>query len=258
MRAIGRTRENYIFAGLHTVARQTLFKMDEWLNELAYPRFKTPLSWIILGSSIQFGSFAEQLTSTAMGYTVILTEQEAYPILLLLSLEDAELIEVKLEMERERVDAMKYLMPSLELMNGLAWLAYGNFIEGFEAQMECHQKVLDYFNESWTWITAKVTKVLDGDTIYVDGVEASIRFSGIDCPEIWHKDDPGKPEDERYAAGRAAGQYTTDRLLGKQIKIKLYTKRDIYKRRIGKIYIGGKSFETELVREGHAKFKYYR
>lgn len=254
MRTLERTRSNYTFAGLATLARQCLFQVDSYFDIL---RDSNEIANKIL-TSLHITPIADMLALTAINHAVFLTEQQAYPILLQLSLEDSNLIASTLEEEETKLIILESIMPVIKTLNPLAWLAYGNFIEGFKAQMTCHHKVLEYFGESWQWLIKTVKEVIDGDTISVHGLEDSIRFMGIDCPEIWHEDDIGKPEDDRYKAGREATAYTTKRLLGKKIKIKLYTKRDIYGRHLAKIYIGGKSFETELVREGHAKFKYYR
>lgn len=255
MRTIERTKGTYTFAGLTTMARQTLFQIDSYFDIL---RKSKGITGKIFNTSLHTARIAETLTTRAVNHAVTLTEQQAYPILLQLSNENEELIEKTLIEEEKKLAILEALVPLLATLNPLAWISYGNFIEAFKAQMECHQTVLDHYHESWEWRDVKVQEVIDGDTIYVYGIKDSIRFCGIDCPEIWHTNDPGSPGDERYKGGWAAMYYTTDRLLEKNIRIKLYTKRDIYDRRLAKIYIGGKSFETELVREGHAKFKYYR
>lgn len=252
------TRRNYITAGIVSAAQQILFTAYD------LDAFKLKREPVFFGGIMQMMNnatrktkFALALTMTAAQHSVTLVEMQAYPILLALSMEDAELIAQKLESEREHLSILEGLLMVLAALSPLAWMSYGNFVDSFKAQMECHQRVLDHYHESWSWGYVKVQEVIDGDTIYVYDLTESVRFMGIDCPEIWHTGDPGKPGDERYRAGRKATEYTTTRLLEEYITIKLYTKRDIYGRRLAKIYIGGKSFETELVREGHAKFKYY-
>lgn len=254
MKILERTGTNYTFAGLTTLARQCLFQVDSYFDLLRGSSITSKM----LNTSIHTARIADSLTGTAMNHAVFLTEQQAYPILLQLSLQDTDLIASTLEEEEEKIIIMESIMPILATLNPLAWMAYGNFIKSFKAQMASHHEVLKHFGESWEWLNKVVKEVIDGDTIYVYGIEDSIRFMGIDCPEIWHEGDTGAPGDERYKAGREAAAYTTGQLLHNKIKIKLYTKKDIYGRWLAKIYLGGKSFETELVREGHAKFKYYR
>lgn len=254
MRQLDRTSFDYIFAGLTTLARQSLFQLDSYFDLL---RSSDGVTQRMFNTSMHTARIAEGLSSKAISHAVFLTEQQAFPILLQLSLEDSNLIASTLEEEERQLAILESIMPVLATLNPLAWMAYGNFIEGFKAQMTCHHNVLEYFGESWQWLTKTVKEVIDGDTIYVYGLEDSIRFMGIDCPEIWHEGDTGAPGDKRYKAGRKAASYTRGKLLHNKIKIKLYTKKDLYGRWLAKVYLGGKSFETELVREGHAKFKYY-
>ena len=71
-------------------------------------------------------------------------------------------------------------------------------------------------NNSLILTEAFVTKVIDGDTIWVkiNNEEKKVRFIGINCPEYTSKIEP---------YGKEATQYTTDNLLGKTI----YLQKDV-------------------------------
>jgi micrococcal nuclease len=92
-----------------------------------------------------------------------------------------------------------------------------------------------------------VVRVLDGDTIVVDGV-GTVRYLGIDTPELHH---PRKPV-ERFAARAAA----FNRALVDGREVRLVTDRedhDAYGRLLAYVYVGDVMVNAELVRAGDAE-----
>jgi micrococcal nuclease len=84
----------------------------------------------------------------------------------------------------------------------------------------------------------QVDRVIDGDTVIVDGVR--IRLWGIDCPER------GAP----YS--REAAQFTERQVLGKDIQLKVHG-RDRYGRTVAEIILpDGSTLGQRLTREGLA------
>ncbi len=63
--------------------------------------------------------------------------------------------------------------------------------------------------------TARVTRVVDGDTIQVQlaGVKEVVRLIGVDCPELHH---PQRPVE---AFAREAASFTRDAALGHKVKL---------------------------------------
>lgn len=98
-------------------------------------------------------------------------------------------------------------------------------------------------------ITARCTRVIDGDTIRcaIDGESESIRLIGINTPE---RGEPGWKE---------ARDFVKDLCLGKDVRIEFdVEQRDRYKRLLGYIFSrDGNGKETfvnkELLHAGHAK-----
>ena len=90
--------------------------------------------------------------------------------------------------------------------------------------------------------TAKVIKVIDGDTIDVltdDKETIRVRFNGIDTPER------GQP------FGNNAKRFVSDAIAGKMVHVVTYG-GDKYDRTIGDIYHNGTLINLELVRTGLA------
>lgn len=103
---------------------------------------------------------------------------------------------------------------------------------------------------------ATVERVIDGDTIVIKlstGQIEKVRLIGIDTPETVH---PSKPVEY---FGREASAYTKNNLLGKQIRLEYdWQKRDKYGRLLAYVFVGGKLFNNQIIRDGyaHAYLKY--
>lgn len=118
-------------------------------------------------------------------------------------------------------------------------------------------------NNSLILTEAFVTKVIDGDTIWVkiNNEEKKVRFIGINCPEYTSKIEP---------YGKEATQYTTDNLLGKTIYLqKDVSETDSYDRLLRYVWtekideitpdnITNYLFNNKLVLEGLAQSRYYK
>jgi endonuclease YncB( thermonuclease family) len=92
------------------------------------------------------------------------------------------------------------------------------------------------------YVTGKVVKVVDGDTIYV--LDAShkqhkIRLAGIDAPE------------RNQAYGNASRKHLAVLVAGRQVRIE-YQKYDRYGRIVGKVIIDGTDACLEQVKAGFA------
>lgn len=98
-----------------------------------------------------------------------------------------------------------------------------------------------------------VTHVNDGDTIKVrqpDGKEETVRFLGVDTPEV---KDPRKPV---QCFGQAASAHTHARLDGQSVRLAPDpddTDRDKYGRLLRYVYLpDGTLYNAELIRDGYA------
>ena len=92
----------------------------------------------------------------------------------------------------------------------------------------------------------KVTRVVDGDTIEIEGGER-VRYIGIDTPETV---DPRKPV---QCFGVEASNKNKKLVMGKTIRLeKDTTDRDKYKRLLRYVYVGDTLINLELVRQGFA------
>lgn len=110
---------------------------------------------------------------------------------------------------------------------------------------------------------ATVTKVIDGDTIWVNinGKEEKVRFIGVNCPEYTTKI-------EEY--GKEATEYTTNELLGKKVYLqKDISQTDDYNRLLRYVWlekidtineenIENYLFNAKLVINGYAQSNYYK
>jgi micrococcal nuclease len=108
-------------------------------------------------------------------------------------------------------------------------------------------------NDSALPINTKVVRVIDGDTIVVEGGE-HVRLIGIDTPETVH---PRKPV-ERF--GREASKYTHDHLQGERVVLG-YDQANAHRKhrdRYGRLlaYVkrrrDGLDFNAQIVRDGYA------
>lgn len=91
-------------------------------------------------------------------------------------------------------------------------------------------------------LVGKVTKVSDGDTVWVTdkkGEREKIRLNGIDAPE------------STQAFGKEATKMLQTKIGFKEVKV-VYDGRDMYSRILGTIYYKGKDINLEMVAEGGA------
>lgn len=98
-------------------------------------------------------------------------------------------------------------------------------------------------------LSGKVTKVVDGDTLYVLDAEHTrhkIRLAGIDTPES------GQP------FGTKAKQHLLDLVGGQEVVVQ-FSKRDKYKRLVGKVIHDNTDINLAMVRAGLAWwYRHYR
>lgn len=244
---------DYRAAGLGTLARQMI------LGGVAFmPYAKDPLvaaCQLVLKSVAHTASMAIKTLENVSSMSIILTEQAAYPLLLQTSHEMDKLMASQIPLERKQLAVFKTIHPLFAVTSPLAFLSLGNYIEALTAQIHCHQTVLNHFNSMWTWVEkTEVTYVVDGDTIYVaEYPGVAIRLEGINCPEIWHEGE-GDPDDSKWDAGNAAKEFTETELLGKEVKLRARTERDVYGRIVAKVfYPDDKNFSWTIMAAGHAK-----
>lgn len=95
---------------------------------------------------------------------------------------------------------------------------------------------------------AKVTRVIDGDTIIIEG-NYRVRYIGINAPEI-------HPELEAY--GIQAWQANRQLVEGKQVRLERdVTETDKYGRLLRYVYVDDVFVNAELVKQGLAEAKAY-
>lgn len=93
-----------------------------------------------------------------------------------------------------------------------------------------------------------VTRVVDGDTAHVDldGRDVTVRFIGIDTPEV-------APDRPLECFGPEASAYTEDRLEGVRVRLEFDVEReDRFGRTLAYVWLGEELFNETLVREGYA------
>ncbi len=94
--------------------------------------------------------------------------------------------------------------------------------------------------------TVLVTRVIDGDTIEIEGGER-VRYIGIDTPETV---DPRKPV---QCFGVEASNKNNELVEGKMVRLeKDVTDRDKYNRLLRYVYVGDTFINLELVKQGFA------
>ncbi|MBA5792764.1 thermonuclease family protein [Flavobacterium sp. xlx-214] len=98
----------------------------------------------------------------------------------------------------------------------------------------------------------KVTKVVDGDTFWVDNGTAKgikIRFIGIDAPESQKR---WKKEEGHF--GKESKAYLTNVLMGQKVRLETdIDSLDRYGRTLAYVYLEDDTFvNAELVKEGYA------
>jgi len=98
----------------------------------------------------------------------------------------------------------------------------------------------------------RVVEVVDGDTIVVafaDGTADTVRLLGVDTPETKH------PTRGVECFGPEAAAYSKARLAGKVVRLESdVERRDVYGRRLAYVYLHGRRFDDELLRQGYARF----
>ena len=96
--------------------------------------------------------------------------------------------------------------------------------------------------------TARVTQVIDGDTIVIEG-GYRVRYIGIDTPELY-------PEPEAYAV--EAWQANRNLVEGREVRLERdVSETDKYGRLLRYVYVGEVMVNAELVRRGLAWAKAY-
>lgn len=103
--------------------------------------------------------------------------------------------------------------------------------------------------------TAKVTRVVDGDTIIVNfnGKEERVRLIGIDTPESVHPD-----VSKNLPEGKTAYEFTKSKLEGKEVVLEFdVQERDQYGRLLAYVYLDGVMFNKTLLEEGYARVATY-
>jgi len=96
---------------------------------------------------------------------------------------------------------------------------------------------------SSNFIYAKVTRVIDGDTIVIDSSQ-KIRYIGMNTPEI--------ETSECYAT--EASEINKNLVLGKEVRLeKDVSETDKYGRLLRYVYVGDTFINNELVKDGSAK-----
>ena len=100
-------------------------------------------------------------------------------------------------------------------------------------------------------VTARVERVIDGDTIQVrsEGKSYTVRLLGVDTPETKH------PSKAVEYFGREASAFTKAHLEGKTVRLvkdPAGDTRDRYGRLLRYVYLDGDNFNARLIREGYA------
>lgn len=101
---------------------------------------------------------------------------------------------------------------------------------------------------------AKVTRVIDGDTIEVDiaGKKYTVRYIGVNTPETV---DPRRPV-QYY--GKEASAKNKELVEGKAVRLeKDVSETDKYGRLLRYVYVGDTMINAELVRQGYAQSSSY-
>jgi micrococcal nuclease len=99
-------------------------------------------------------------------------------------------------------------------------------------------------------VTARVTRVIDGDTIEVDlgGESEDVRYIGVDTPETV------KPDTPVQCFGPEASERNHELVEGHTVRLEFdRERRDIYGRLLAYVFVGDRFINGELVRGGYAR-----
>jgi micrococcal nuclease len=99
-------------------------------------------------------------------------------------------------------------------------------------------------------LDARVTRVVDGDTIVVTLGTAleTVRYIGVNAPEVHH------PRRGEEPGGREATAVNRGLVLGRQVRLELDVRtRDRYGRLLAYVWVGDVMVNAELVRQGYAQ-----
>jgi|TARA_B110000008_G_C16820897_1_gene504634 endonuclease YncB( thermonuclease family) len=99
---------------------------------------------------------------------------------------------------------------------------------------------------TFTQVKPQVLKVIDGDTIYLNGEK--IRFSGIDTPELKQMCNKNGLENQ---CGVKAKQILIDKIGNNDVEC-IRKGKDQYKRTLAECFINNDSLSSYLVRSGYA------
>ena len=91
-------------------------------------------------------------------------------------------------------------------------------------------------------VMGRVVKVYDGDTVTIldaNNTQHRIRLQGIDAPE------------RGQAYGRKSGNHLSDAVAGERVTVE-YSKRDRYKRIVGKVLLDSQDMNLRQVKSGLA------
>jgi micrococcal nuclease len=114
--------------------------------------------------------------------------------------------------------------------------------------------------QAWSAPGVLVLRVVDGDTLYLDGYKDSIRLIGIDAPE-------SRVNARAQEAARRSGQdlqviltqgleakaFTSKLLAGKAVSVEWdVQRRDRYGRNLAYVWVGNKNASVEIARAGFA------
>lgn len=122
-------------------------------------------------------------------------------------------------------------------------------VVGFYSIATAKKQYVDY--------NCTVTKVIDGDTIQVEGNFSDgsnvhlVRLYGIDAPEISKYSKKGKLLKKGQPFGEESYKTLSEKILGKDVRIEV-TGVDIYKRYLAVIYIDTRVINLEMVDDGMA------
>ncbi len=107
---------------------------------------------------------------------------------------------------------------------------------------------------------AKVTRIIDGDTVHLEGFKENFRLIGIDTPESRRNARAksiaartGQSLDSIVAEGKRAKAFTKSLLENKTVTIEWDVQRtDRYQRNLAYLLVNGKNSSVEIARAGYA------